>query len=197
MKKIALLILVGLSLVSVQTYGQGFIYDQQSWTNEAPAPGVGLPIQSELSPYGQSFTPSLNAVGFIRLNLNDHNPGNSLGATMCVNLRSGSIGGPIIGVSSAVFMPDSFANVMDFLFITPVTVTPGVTYFFQPVVQSGDQWGYLGAGYGYTGGSYFFNGTAQTASDLWFREGILAPEPSTLWLGLVGLGVFAFARRRF
>ncbi len=196
MRKKALSILVGLSLAAAQTYGQGFIYDQQSSTNESPPFGGGSSIQSSIPPYGQSFTPSLSAVGFIQVRISDHNPGNSLGATVFVNLRSDSIDGTIIGVSTAVVMPDGFGGVPDFLFTTPVTVTPGTTYFFQPVVQSGDSWDIFGTGYGYPGGSYFFNGAAQTASDLWFREGILAPEPSTVWLGLVALGVIFYARRR-
>ena len=96
---------------------------------------------------------------------------------------------------SAVFMPDNFAGVTNFLFPTPVTMTPQVIYYFQPVVQSGDQWNADRGGYDYRGGMAFFKGVAGSASDLWFREGIVVPEPSAAVLGLLG-GALLLGRRR-
>jgi hypothetical protein len=78
-----------------------------------------------------------------------------------------------------------------------VTVTPGQTYYFQVVEQSGDDtWGITGdPDYRYPGGTLFLNGVAVPHSDLWFREGIVVPEPSSMMLLLLGAGVFAYFRR--
>ena len=56
-----------------------------------------------------------------------------------------------------------------------------MTYFFQPVVESGDTGDIVAYPYGYPGGTAFYSGVADTGTDLWFREGML-PEPSGLLL---------------
>jgi hypothetical protein len=176
-------------------FGQGtFVYDQQSATETNITEGGGG-IQSA-QPVGQSFTPSLSAVGFVRFQLYDSNFGNSLGANIFVNIRSGSILGPIIGVSSVVSLPDNFGGYSDFIFSTPASVTPGTIYYFQPVVQSGDVWGIGGSSpLQYAGGTAFFNGAPDLSHDLWFREGIMAvPEPTTISLATLGLGTLACLR---
>ena len=132
-------------LATLVSRGQGsFIYDQQSGTDERPFPGAGTSIRYFQPHSGQSLTPTLASVGFIRLNLNDANPNSGLGATMYVNLRSVSITGPVLGSSATFFMPDGFAGVTNSLFIAPVAVTPSVTYFFEPLIQSGDDCGIIG-----------------------------------------------------
>ncbi len=132
-------------------------------------------IQSN-QPLGQSFTPSLSSVGFIRLFLIDGVRNNGLGATVYVNLREDCITGPVLGLSGPVFMPDNFGigsgGYTNFFFSSPVPVTPGATYYLQP------------------------NGAAVPFDDLWFREGVFVPEPSWALLILVGGGVFVYARRR-
>jgi len=176
-------------------YGQGtFIYDQQSNTESGTTEGGGN-LQSN-QPFGQSFTPTFSSVGFIRLKLYDFDPGNSLGATVYVNLLAISITGTVLAASSPVFMPDDFLGYTDFLFLTPVSVTPGTTYYFQPVVQSGDAWiAAWGGSSSYSNGTAFSNGQAVPFQDLWFREGIVVPEPSPSWLILLGSGIFLYVRR--
>src|SRR5260221_12356346 len=116
-----------LSLAS-SAQGQGtFTYDQQS-AFEGIVPEPYVTIQTN-QPLGQSFTPSLSGVGFVRLWLGDDRPGNSTGATVYVNLRSDSITGPILGSTDPVFMPDGFGaggsqSLTNFFFPLPVTVTP-------------------------------------------------------------------------
>jgi PEP-CTERM motif len=84
----------------------------------------------------------------------------------------------------------------NFLFSIPVSVVPGTTYYFQPVLISG------GTGIGgefitdYLGGMEFFQGMPFVKRDLWFREGIVAPEPSVWSLLLVSGGALAFGWRR-
>jgi hypothetical protein len=130
------------AVFSAQSQGT-FVYDQQSADESTGGGGVAV-IQSN-EPVGQSFTPSLSVVGFVRLFMDDANPGNNIGATVYVNLLANSITGPVIGTTTPVFMPDSFGRLgtngyVNFYFSTPVAVTPGVTYYLNPVVQSGDSW---------------------------------------------------------
>jgi len=173
-----------------------FIYDQQSSTDEGPGVyGEGGAIQQIAMPFGQSFTPTFSAVDFIRLNLNDHDPSNDLGAMLYVNLRTNSINGPILSSSFSVTLTNSFIGVVNFLFSNSVPIKPGVVYYFEPIVQSGDQWNILAGEYNYSGGSVFANGLPVVASDLWFREGIVIPEPLSVWLVLLGGGVLLYVRR--
>jgi len=74
-------------------------------------------------------------------------------------------------------------------------VTPGVTYYFQPIIQSGDGFAVYAYNFGYSGGNTFYNGTADSFNDLWFREGIVVPEPSTMALLLAGVGLSVLRRR--
>jgi hypothetical protein len=175
-----------------------FVYDQQS-ADETSGGGSLAIIQSN-EPVGQSFTPGLSSVGFVRLYMADANPSNALGATVYVNLLANSITGPVIGSTVPVFMPNNFGwgtnGYVNFYFSTPVAVTPGVTYYFNPVVQSGDSWYVIGYNYAYSGGIGFLNGAAVPNYDLWFREGVVVPEPSSALLISIGAGAFVYIRRR-
>jgi hypothetical protein len=181
--------------------GQGtFVYDQSSVTNPA-AGGDGAPIKED-KPMGQSFTPTQSSIGFVQLNFIDVHPGNSLGATVYVNLWSGSISnGTLLSSTDPIFMPDGASHlVTNFLFSAPVTLTPGTTYYLQPfVVQSGsdDPWDVVASlNFNYSGGTAYFNGAPDINNhDLWFREGVLdVPEPGVL--GLFGLGGLCFLWHR-
>ena len=185
------LLAIALSFLSASAFAQGtFQYDQQSST-ESLLGEFSASIQSS-QPFGQSFTPSLSAVGFVRLRLQNA----SGGGVLYVNLRENSAAGNVLGVSSTVSLPSGFLGFTDFIFPTPVSVTPGVTYFFQPVIESGNGWftDYHN-GFFYPGGTAIFQGAASPTFDLWFREGVVVPEPGTWALILVGLGVLAWARR--
>lgn len=178
--------------------GQGtFIYDQQSSTTEIIWPyDAGAHIQ-QLSPYGQSFTPSLSAIGFARLNLNDNNPNNGLGAALCLNLRSNSINGSILAVTPLVVLTNGFTGPVNFLFSDEVPLAPSATYVFEVVLQSGsDFWNADAGEYNYPGGIVFANGTPSDGSDMWFREGIVVPEPSSVSLVLIGGGLVAWYRQK-
>jgi len=176
-----------------------FIYDQQS-SDESNGGSVGNIIQNA-QPTGQSFTPSLDGVGFVRLQLFDQNRSNSLGATVYVNLRSDSITGPIIGTSDPITMPDNFgiplsSGFVTFFFPATVSIQPGTTYFFQPVVQSGDSWAILAGVFNYGGGAEYAFGSASSSADYWFREGVVVPEPSIFSLGMLGtVGLWLGSRR--
>lgn len=111
--------------------------------------------------------------------------------------------GPVLASTDLVFMPDGFGigngnrGYTNFFFSTPAVVVPGVTYYLQPVVQSGDAWGIVSYNYGYPGGSIFLQGVANPIIDLWFREGIyIVPEPSSALLVLLGGGLVAWRHRK-
>jgi len=185
-------LITALLLTTMLAHGQdAFIYDQQA-TNIIEGSGF-LNYQGQT--IGQSFTPSFSAVGFVALNLYDAGS-LPIGATVYVNIRSDSFSGPILGSSMPVTMPNQFFGITNFLFSTPLVVTPSVTYFFEPVVQSGDGWGSYVTDGSYPGGTAISQGVPIPDRDLWFREGVVVPEPSSVGLILLGAGVLGLARWR-
>jgi hypothetical protein len=187
-------------LLPICSFGQGtFLYDQQS-SDESNFGAAGIGIQSD-QPAGQSFTPLLSSVGFIRLSVGDGTANNSIGGTLVVYLRANSITGTILGTSAPVVLVDNFGRgsngVVNFFFWSPVTVSPGTTYFFQPAILSGDDFGvaYYNT-FNYPGGTGFFQGTPSGTFDMWFREGIVVPEPSTPVLAGIGCAVLLLSRKK-
>ena len=200
MKSHSVLIQTALILSALAACGQGtFIYDQSSATNQTFSSG-GYEFQQE-QPFGQSFTPSLNSIAFVQMEFLSGLPQLG-GATVYVNLRADSISGPILSSTDPVFMAAGFVyGIANFFFPTAVAITPGATYYLQPVVQSGNnQWGVFGGAYNYPGGTLFENGAPDpNGYDAWFREGAVVPEPSSALLVLLGIaGMCASQRvRRF
>jgi hypothetical protein len=137
MKTRLFLLPVILLMNTLMVYGQGtLVIDQQT----RPASfGEAYYVIQTYSPIGQSFTPTMSSVGYVSLDLADNNPGNGLGATLYVNVCSGSIAGPVLESSTPVSMSDSSAGETVFLFPTAVSLTPGTTYYLEVNVQSGDQ----------------------------------------------------------
>ncbi|MBI3880678.1 MAG: hypothetical protein HY301_11535 [Verrucomicrobia bacterium] len=186
------LLLAGFAMTGSIQGQTNFIYDQQSATEGANAETGGS--LNFAQPYGQSFTPSFNSVGFIRLWMYDNYPSNGLGAVVFVNLLSNSISGPILGSTDPVTLADGFGSggnqvYPNFFFSNPVSLVTGVTYFLQPIVQTGDVVTVnADITYNYPGGNAFYQGAANPNHDLWFREGVITvPEPSVAALGAVGL----------
>lgn len=186
---------LALVVATLVAHSQGtFIYDQQSVPNDTTG-GEGAPVIQANGPVGQSFTPLLPGVGFVRLFLFDLSL-NGIGATIFLNLRSDSMTGPILGSTQPVFMADGFTGRTNFFFPTEVAVSPGTTYIFELVVQSGDNWRVIDdSQFNYPGGTAFGQGLPAPPFDLWFREGIIVPEPSTGLLGLIGSVVLLYRQR--
>jgi len=96
--KKSLLACLMLALVPFAAPAQGtLVYDQESSSDEV-LPFGSVPIQFYGS-VGQSFTPSLSAVGFARLRVFDIDPSSGVGATLVVNLRANAINGPLLAVT--------------------------------------------------------------------------------------------------
>ena len=123
---------------------------------------------------------------FVRLYVGDYIFPNGPGAQIYVNLLSGSITGSVMGTSSTIFMPGSFSGYTNFVFPGSVALTPGTTYYLEPVALSGNPNTQILASFAYPNGTLYSSGTAQNAQ-LWFREGIAVPEPSALAFALVAL----------
>jgi len=188
------------ALLPIYAGAQGtFVYDQQS--SDEPNGGSSANVIQDAQPTGQSFTPSLNGIGFVRLNVFDENRNNGLGATIYVNLRSGSITGPIVDSTAPVTLPDNFGlplntGFVTFRFSAEVPLQPGTKYFLQPVVQAGDSWGIFAGTFGYDRGELYAFGSSSPTTDYWFREGVIVPEPSTIELVALCMGIYACRKVR-
>jgi hypothetical protein len=184
-----------LLLATRWTFGQGtFAYDQQS-SDESYIGSGAASIQSN-QPFGQSFTPATSAVNFVRLYLFD-STADASGATIRINLRSGSITGSVLSSTDPLAVPQGFVGTANFLFPANIPLSPGTQYYFQPEVISGGQISVAAYNnFHYAGGNAYSMGVASPGFDLWFREGVYnVPEPSSLALALSGL-VFLLLRRR-
>jgi hypothetical protein len=187
-----------------QTHAQStLVYDQQS-TKPPSTLGDYLDIQPE--PLTQSFIPALSAIGFVQFEFWDIPDNGNNGATVYVNLWTGSPNinsATLLGSTTPVYMPDGFgsifAGVTNFYFSSAIALTPGQTYYLQPVVQSGDNpWDIWDPGNTYPNGQLYGSGAFfQPSTDLWFREGVVSvPEPTALVLiGLSSILAYAFKRR--
>jgi hypothetical protein len=190
---------------SFQTHAQALIYDQQT-TNPPSYLGDYFNLQAD-SPLMQSFVPTLSAVRFAQFQFWDMPNNGTNGATVYVNLWTGSPNtnsATFLASTTPVFMPQGFgagiAGVTNFFFSTLIGLTAGQTYYLQPVVLSGDNpWAIKvnndsSLDY-YPDGNLYSKGQS-VGIDLWFREGVVVPEPSTLTLvGLGGLLVFTIKCR--
>jgi len=185
--KTVLLSVALVALVRVATAQGTLVFDQQSGDESLIREGAVNYSQGPL----QSFTPTLGSVGFVRLYMTMFGGANGLS----VNLRSGSPSGPLLGSTLEINQTGSYTGTLTFFFPTAVPVTPGTTYFFEPVVRQGNPTLNASQFYGYSGGMLLFaDGTTSPTYDLWFREGIVVPEPGTF--GLVIMAVAACAWRR-
>lgn len=190
------LLSIQMTLVLVACYcvrGQGFVYDQQVGSTNSPSDLDQRTVPTE-QPIGQSFVPNLSAVAFIQLYVGGDD------ATCYVNLWAGSLAnGILLGSTIPVFVPGGFFNYTNFLFSSSIAVTPGTTYYLQPVVQprSVIDVGITSdlPGLGYANGTAFFKGVAQPGYDLLFKEGIVVPEPATTSLILLGVVILNLNRR--
>jgi hypothetical protein len=92
-------------------------------------------------------------------------------------------------------MPDGFGARTNFYFPNLVSVTAGTTYYFQPVVVSGDAWAIGHDTHFNYPGEMIFAGQTAPGFDLWFREGIFIPEPSSALLLVTGAIFLVYGHR--
>ena len=188
-----LLAVTPLLVMTSRLPAQGLLVDQASGTLDEV---VTTSSQIPDGQIAQSFTPSFSGVGYVQFSeYVPALPGNNA-VNFVVNLREGAYNGPILSSTAPVILVNKFTQIGTFYFPANIPVTPGQLYFFEPVLQSA---GSMDIGYknpsGYLGGDAWNNGLQDTG-DYWFREGIVGvPEPVTIWLLLLGSGVFIWRRR--
>lgn len=186
MKLIINIVFQAMILWSVPIFGQGgMIVDQQS--------------TSVIATFGssdvyQSFTPSLSAINFVQLQVWDEVQGAS--ESMAVDLLAGSSAGPIIGVSAPASIPTAYLGSATFVFPNSISLTPGDTYFIQPVAQ-GNIYApqYVYGNVPYVGGNLTVNNVT-LADSMSFSEGIIVPEPSSMVLAATCGLTLLIARRK-
>ena len=175
-----------------QLSAQVLVVDQASGdTNEFISQLTQMPDNQ----IAQSFTPSLSAVGFVQfIELVPFLPRNDQ-VTFMVNLRAGAYDGPILGSTEPVVLFRGPIQIGTFYYTANIPVTPGLLYFFEPVLLSA---GFVDIGIkfpsSYPGGDAWNNGL-QGMGDYWFREGIVVPEPCMVWLASLGIGALVRHRR--
>ena len=174
---LSLIICAALEVISLGNVGT--IFDQ---TNSGLPPNRLSQSLLDFSPLGQSFTPTLTSLNFVNLLTEDGGltengslTGNGR-ATVEVNIRLGSISGPILGTSQPTVIPFSLApSVSSFRFSKPVPLIVGELYVIEPFVVSGHTLLVSTSTNNYVGGNQILRGVAQTNNDLWFQEGISVP----------------------
>jgi PEP-CTERM motif len=146
----------------------------------------------------QSFTPSFSAVGFVQFNEYvpfGIGPNGNPPVTFVVNLRQVAYDGPILSSTDPVVLANYGTEIGTFYFPDNIAITAGQLYFLEPVLLSP---GFLNVGdkspSSYPGGDAWNNGLQDTG-DYWFREGVVVPEPGTVWLVLVGGGALLWRWR--
>jgi hypothetical protein len=163
-------------------------------TNTLPPAGKLSQSLLAFSPLGQSFRPTLTSLNFVNL-LTE-----SGGATVKVNIRLGSLSGPILGTSQPTIIPHSDSpSVSSFRFSTPVKLIVGDLYVIEPFVVCGDTLISSTDTNNYVGGNQILGGVAKTENDLWFQEGISVPEHRGWFLlgsGLTGLLAIIYFKNR-
>jgi hypothetical protein len=162
-----------------------FVYDQQSTGITDGAASLSA------VPFGQSFTPTLDSLGFVELQLYA-----AISTTIDVNIRSGSITGSVLGTSLPTTIPANTSGIYEFLFSSPVTLASGTKYYFEPVeVGSGGAEADITT-IQYPGGDAIYGGIPNTGQDLWFREGVVNPVPEPASAALLVVAGVLFWRRR-
>jgi hypothetical protein len=168
----------------------------QSATPESPPQGFLAVLFN--GGVGQEFTPTLDKLDFVDLLLLSMQPNDT--GTFQLNVREGSLAGPVVGVSQPLWLTmngDTPASA-HFQFSDAISLVPERTYVLE-VPHQGPYWGAI------IGVSSYDRGRAINLAagewpdnlDLWFREGIaVVPEPRVGALAASAILLLLFTRTR-
>lgn len=153
------------------------LYDQQNL-------GMTGSINFKLHTIGQSFTPAFDTLDFVVLFLGCCDTSDPGPVTLRVDIRDGSLAGPIVATTPNVVVPDGTGGAwIQFPLSVPISVTPGGTYVIDFVLVSGGTGVISWSGF-YPGGEGFVDGSPGT--DFAFRTGIFTDvAPQTLDPGAI------------
>ena len=173
-----LVLLAVLLIAAIPVHADEYVWDQ---TNDVMDP-LPEPMSSHnvimFSPVGQEFVPNLEYLDVVQLWLSDRNHGTAGPANFIVNIRQGTIGGPIIGTSETTTLPGGHHGVATFVFET-VPLVPQSLYVMELVQLTSSNWMVSGlSGWStYPLGRRILVGVPYENADLWFREGIGGAVP--------------------
>ncbi len=148
-------------------------------------------------PYGQEFMPTFDKVNFVEVLLRDQRRGDAFGTTaggtFAVNIREDSIDGTVLGTSEIIELPDGFGveqwKPVLFKFSNLVSLIPGKRTVIEMLYLEGDPFSVAEAAFlndVFPEGRRYFSGVPEEMFDMYFKVGLVVPEPSTL------LGAFGF-----
>jgi hypothetical protein len=184
--------LILLACAATRSAAHPFQIDQGS--DGSPFGGFGIDATTG-NTIGQEFTPTFNALDVVEIGLGPRDP-NSFG--LKVNIRAGSLAGPIVGTSLQAVVQGAppAPPVFHFDFASPVPLVPGNLYVIQPIlVQPTAPVGFSFLDPPpYAGGRAIIHGVIRDDVDMIFRTGLTVPEPSALMLCAIGAALLL--RRR-
>jgi hypothetical protein len=187
--------LCGHLILTANIRAQGVIIDQHN--DQANPRDLAYWTLGVMTPVGQEFVPTLNAMDFVDAAFTTREGGFDT-ITMQVLIHESTITGPVVGASAMDTFSASafFGGVHRFEFPSTVPLVAGNMYVLD-FVQQLPVGNFIGTdpSMAYPGGQMIRGGAPFDGFDLWFREGVMVPEPSTSLLALVGiLLLFTFKR---
>ena len=188
---LAIGILVGVPLLRASSVVSQV--DQENWNIGS---GQGQINWNGTLKLEQEFTPELDALDSVELWMPPFgilNPAFGSGVTAVMNIHQGGVDGPIIAISAPAYGAPSGGGIV-FGFREQVRLTPGQLYAFEPIVLQGNTF-FTTTWAAYPHGRLYVI-DAFTDGSLAFREGIGIPEPTPLFLLLLGASVLAIRTKR-
>ena len=189
--KLAPLLLLLVCGATVGVHPQGILMDQ-SLQPPPIIPGQSYhydAADATLIPQtGQEFTPSLNGLDFVDVNLLPRSATNT--GIFEIAIHQGNIAAPVLGLSSQVLRSAGpTGNNTYFPFPATVPLTPGDIYVLEVLQIAGNSgWAIEVPGsavvngqtidMNYPGGRLIYGGVPQATEDLIFQEGIFIPHMS-------------------
>jgi hypothetical protein len=154
---------------------------------------------------GQEFTPSLEGLDFVDVNLQNAIVTDT--GTFEIAIHKGNMAAPVLGLSNPVLWSGGFSlNNAHFTFPNTLPIVPGNIYVLEINQLSGDP-GWLfevpvsliingrTIKMNYAGGRLIYGGVPQDNYDMLFQEGVFVPEPGVTAFCLLGVLVFGLVRK--
>lgn len=177
---IVAIVLIGGLGSSLAFAASGVAVVDQSSTSRFDLSQAGWWSIQFLAPVGQTFTPSFAGLDTVELWVADqwYPECSGGGGELRVNIRDGTVDGPIVGSSSPVTLPRCYTGIAHFDFRSLVPLVPGKLYVVE-IAASGDNFGVVWQQIPdpYLHGSGIALG--EPGPDVWFQAGLANSIPLT------------------